>query len=153
MVGSAAARLGVAVEEVTIGYFALSQSDFEEARWVDQFDDVRPHQLLLSATPLKAIAATRKSHLRLLGVSLSNSIPPGTKTLLRRTETSSKVHPVLCEPNYMILHVRTQRNIAVLVAEGELKPSKDGGLIMRQAFDPFQMDFQEGWSADWLSLD
>ena len=137
---------------VTVGYMALTEAEFNEARWCDEFDDPCPRQWLLSHTPLKAIAATRKHHVRQLGVTLSHGTPPGPKGLLKRHESGSQVFPVMCEPNYMLLWVRTTRNIAALVAEGKLTVNKDGGFVLQRSFDPFHMDFEEGWTADWLFL-
>ena len=50
----------------------------------------------------------------------------------------------------MVLWVRTNKNMAALVAEGKLTVSKDGGFILQRSFDPFHMDFEEGWTAEWL---
>lgn len=137
---------------VTVGYIALTEAEFNDARWCDEFDDPNPRLWLLSPTPLKAIAATRKHHVRQLGVSLSHASPPGAKTLLKRHESGSQVFPVMCEPNYMLLWVRTDRNMAALVAEGKLTVSKDGGFVLQRSFDPLRMDFDEGWTAEWLLL-
>jgi hypothetical protein len=135
---------------VSVGYIALTEAEFEEARWCDEFEDPSPRKWLLSHTPLKAIAATRKHHVRRLGVTLSHGTPPGPKTLLKRHESGSQVFPVMCEPNYMVLWVRTNKNMAALVAEGKLTVSKDGCFILQRSFDPFHMDFEEGWTAEWL---
>ena len=137
---------------VTVGYMALTEAEFNDARWCDEFDDPNPRLWLLSPTPLKAIAATRKHHVRQLGVSLSHASPPGAKTLLKRHESGSQVFPVRCEPNYMLLWVRTDRNMAALVAEGKLTVSKDGGFVLQRSFDPLHMGFDEGWTAEWLLL-
>ena len=155
--GSSALRLfsytmSEATVPVTVGYMALTEAEFNEARWCDEFDDPSPRQWLLSNTPLKAIAATRKHHVRQLGVTLSHGTPPGPKTLLKRHESDSNVFPVMCEPNYMVLCVQTKKNMAALVAEGKLIVCKDGGFTLQRSFDPFQMDFEEGWTAEWLFL-
>ena len=52
----------------------------------------------------------------------------------------------------MLLWVRTDRNMAALVAEGKLTVSKDGGFVLQRSFDPLHMDFDEGWTAEWLLL-
>ena len=140
-----------------MGYFAVQEASFQRhIAQVANIDKPYPRDLLLSPTPWQAIAETTKANVRQLGATLSHSHPPGTAKTLKRQAGGNAVYANMCEPNYMVLQVETQQNMASLVARGILLPSpNDRGLICKcHERDPFKAKFDEefGWRAQWLSL-
>ena len=121
-----------------VGYHAFTWSDWMQVSHQAQGSENMVYNinpLLLLPTPLEAVASTRKILAKKLGVSLSESIPPGSATKLKRA-SGRDADETIHEPKYMILSLYTKENLAEAVSEQTFRPRMGGGYTYHGGFDP-----------------